>query len=330
MFDFVHKNKRIVQFILALMVLPFAFVGVDSYVRNMSSDKDVAIVGGQSVTPQDFDNALRSQQDQMRRMLGKNFDPTMFDNPEVRQQVLDGLVNQRLLAAVGQDLKLTAPDGKLQETILAIPDFQDNGKFSATRYDEVLKLNGLNRMSYEQRLRTDLAQQPLQDALSRSNLTSTAQVGLFQRLTEQAREIQVAAIDVNTFMPLAKVEDAQVKAEYDKSPDSYRAPEQAKIEYVMLNQAAFMASAVVTPDEVKGEYDKRLKEFSAPEERRASHILLSVEKDEKGQPKVASKDAAKAEAEAIIKQVGTSTEKFAELAKTKSDRKSTRLNSSHG
>ena len=318
MFDFVHKNKRIVQFILALMVLPFAFVGVDSYVRNMSSDKDVAIVGGQNVTSQDFENALRSQQERMRQMLGKNFDPTMFDNPEVRQQVLDGLVNQRLLAASSQDLKLTAPDALLQKTILEIPDFQDSGKFSPAKYDEVLKLNGLNRMSYEQRLRGDLAQQPIQDALSRSNLTSTAQVGLFQRLTEQAREIQVAAIDVNTFMPLAKVEDAQVKAEYDKSPDSYRAPEQAKIEYVMLNQAAFMASAVVTPEEVKGEYDKRLKEFSAPEERRASHILLSVEKDEKGQPKVASKDAAKAEAEAIIKQVGTSAEKFAELAKTKS------------
>ncbi len=318
MFDFVHKNKRIVQFILALMVLPFAFVGVDSYVRNMSSDKDVATVGGQSITPQDFENALRSQQERMRQMLGKNFDPTMFDNPEVRQQVLDGLVNQRLLAASGQELKLTAPDALLQKTILEIPDFQDGGKFSPAKYDEVLKLNGLNRMSYEQRLRGDLAQQPIQDALSRSNLTSTAQVGLFQRLTEQAREIQVAAIDVNTFMPLAKVEDAQIKAEYEKSPDSYRAPEQVKIEYVMLNQTAFMASAVVTPEELKAEYDKRLKEFSAPEERRASHILLSVEKDEKGQPKTASKDAAKAEAEAIIKQVGTSAEKFAELAKTKS------------
>ena len=318
MFDFVHKNKRIVQFILALMVLPFAFVGVDSYVRNASGAADVATVGGQSVTPQDFENALRSQQDRMRQVLGKNFDPAMFDNPEVRQQVLDGLVNQRLLTASSQSLRLTAPDALLQKTILEIPDFQDNGKFSPAKYDEVLKLNGLNRMSYEQRLRGDLAQQPIQDALSRSNLASVAQVGLFQRLTEQAREIQVAAIDVNTFLPLAKVDDAQIKAEYEKSPDSYRAPEQAKIEYVMLNQAAFIASAAVTPEDVKSEYDKRLKEFSAPEERRASHILLSVEKDEKGQPKAASKDAAKAEADAIIKQVGTSVEKFAELAKTKS------------
>jgi peptidyl-prolyl cis-trans isomerase D len=187
MFDFVHKNKRLVQFVLALLVLPFAFVGVDSYVRNIGSDKDVATVGGQGVSPQEFENALRAQQDQMRRVLGKSFDPAMFDNPEVRQQVLDGVVNQRLLQVVGQDLKLTAPDAQLRKTILEVPDFQDGGKFSEARYDELLRANGFTRLSYESRLRGDLAQQPLQDVLTRTNFSSAAQAALYQKLTEQGR-----------------------------------------------------------------------------------------------------------------------------------------------
>lgn len=319
MFDFVYKNKRIVQFILALLVLPFAFVGVDSYVRTAGGDKDVATVGGQSISPQDFENALRSQQQQMQRALGKNFDSAMFDNPEVRQQVLDGVVNQRLLQVTAQEMKLTTPDAQMSKVILEIPDFQDGGKFSLTKYDEVLKLNGLNRASYEQRLRGDLAQQPLQDVLGRTSFASAAQVGLYQKLTEQAREIQVATIDPTAFLAQAKVDDAQVKAEYEKSPDSYRAPEQVKIEYLQLNQALLQGAVTVTVEEIKGEYDKRAKEFSAPEERRASHILLSFDKDEKGQPKAASKDAAKIEADAIMKQVtGATPDKFAELAKQKS------------
>ena len=319
MFDFVYKNKRLVQFILALLVLPFAFVGVDSYVRNAGGDKDVATVGGQGISPQDFENALRSQQQQMQRALGKNFDPAMFDNPEVRQQVLDGVVNQRLLQVTAQNMKLTTPDAQVSKVILDIPDFQDGGKFSLAKYDEVLKLNGLNRASYEQRLRGDLAQQPLQDVLGRTNFASAAQAGLYQKLTEQAREIQVATIDPIAFLAQAKVDDAQVKAEYEKSPDSYRAPEQVKIEYLQLNQAALQSTVGATADEIKGEYDKRLKEFSAPEERRASHILLSFDKDDKGQPKAASKDAAKVEADAIMKLVaGATPEKFAELAKQKS------------
>ncbi len=318
MFDFVHKNKRLVQFILALLVLPFAFVGVDSYVRNIGGDKDVATVGGQGISPQEFENAIRAQQDQMRRVLGKNFDPAMFDNPEVRQQILDGVVNQRLLQVVGQDLKLTAPDTQVRKTILEVPDFQDGGKFSETRYDELLRSNGLTRLGYEARLRGDLAQQPLQDVLTRTSFASAAQTNLYQKLTEQSREIQIATLDPAAFIAQAKVDDAQVKAEYDKSPDAYRAPEQVKIEYLQLNQAAFQSAATASADEIKAEYDKRLKEFSAPEERRASHILLSVEKDDKGQPKAASKDAARTEAEALIKQIGASAEKFAEVAKQKS------------
>ncbi len=319
MFDFVYKNKRLVQGILALLILPFAFVGVDSYVRSAGGEKDVATVGGQVISPQDFESALRQQQQQMQRALGKNFDPTMFDNPEVRQQVLDGVINQRLLQVTAQDMRLTAPDAQVSKVILDIPDFQDAGKFSLVKYDEVLKLNGLNRTSYEQRLRGDLAQQPLQDVLGRTNFASGAQASLFQKLTEQGRDVQVSVVDPAAFLQQAKVEDALIKAKYEKSPDSYRAPEQVKIEYLQLNQTALQSAVTVSAEEVKGEYDKRIKEFSAPEERRASHILLSFEKDAKGQPVTASKEAAKIEADAIVKQVsGLSAEKFAEIAKQKS------------
>jgi peptidyl-prolyl cis-trans isomerase D len=48
-------------------------------------------------------------------------------------------------------------------------------------------------------------------------------------------------------------------------------------------------------------------------------VLLSFEKDDKGQPKAASKDAAKAEADVLMKQLtGATAEKFAEIAKLRS------------
>ena len=318
MFDFVYKNKRIVQVILGLMILPFAFVGVDSYVRQMGDEKDIATVGGKGVTPAEFENSMRSQQDQMRNMLGKNFDPAMFESPEVRQQVLDGVINQRLLQAKASGLSLTVPDTELRRVILEIPSFQEDGKFSETRYDEVLKANGRTRLSFEQGLRADLAQQPLQDALARSGFASASQVTLFQQITEQGRQVQVAILSPEISLSKVKVDDGKVREEYDTKQDAYRAPEQAKIEYLQLSQAALIPSVTLTSEDVKVEYDRRVKEFSAPEERRASHILLSVDKDEKGKPKTDSQSAAKAEAEALLKQAGSSAEKFAELAKAKS------------
>jgi peptidyl-prolyl cis-trans isomerase D len=318
MYDFVHKNKRLVQIILGLMVLPFAFVGVDSYVRNIDNEQDLAKVAGKPITSVDFENALRQQQDQMRNILGQNFDPAMFENPEVRQQVLDGLINQRLLAERSTKLSLTAPDAELRRVILEIPQFQDNGKFSEERYKEALKGIGQSPLLFEQNMRASLAQQPMQDAIARAAFVGSAQAAAFQRITEEGREVQVASIAPDAYLAKVSIDEAAARAEYDKNPDAYRAPEQVKIEYLLLAQNALVGKSAVTPEEVKAEYDKRVKEFSTPEERRASHILLSVDKDDKGAAKPDSLAAAKTKAEALIKQVGSDAAKFADAAKAES------------
>ena len=59
MFDLVAKHKRIAQFILALLMVPFAFFGVDYYFRGGGPNDAVANVGSDKITRQEFDDALR-------------------------------------------------------------------------------------------------------------------------------------------------------------------------------------------------------------------------------------------------------------------------------
>lgn len=68
MFDAVRNNKRIVQIFLGLITLPFAFWGVDSYVRNAGVGHDLASVGDTKISVQQFDQALRERQDQLRSL----------------------------------------------------------------------------------------------------------------------------------------------------------------------------------------------------------------------------------------------------------------------
>ena len=79
-FDWVHNNKRLMQVVLALVALPFAFWGIDSYQRVMSPAGEVAEVGGQKITEQEFAEALRQQQDrlQLRIPTRENDDETAF------------------------------------------------------------------------------------------------------------------------------------------------------------------------------------------------------------------------------------------------------------
>jgi len=75
MFDLVHENRRLVQIILALIILPFALWGVSSYEKSGNSAEVVATVNGAKVTQQEFENALLQQQDRMRKKLAGQFRP---------------------------------------------------------------------------------------------------------------------------------------------------------------------------------------------------------------------------------------------------------------
>src|SRR2546427_98210 len=148
MFDFVTKHKRLLQFVLALMIVPpFAFWGIQWTQRETAGVGEVASVGGQKITEQEFGEALRQQQERLRGMLGRNFDPGIFDSPAIRLELLEGMISQRLMMQHAARNHLSVSDEMLVETTMSIPAFQVDGKFSRERYDAALRNE---RMSSEQ------------------------------------------------------------------------------------------------------------------------------------------------------------------------------------
>src|SRR3954469_34262 len=166
MFDFVHKHKRLLQIVLGLMVIPpFAFWGIQSYDSMRSSGGDVAEVGGQKITEQEFSTQLRQQQERLRGIFSGRMDPATFDTPEARLQMLDGMVSQRLLTQDVVRKRLVATDENLRDTIASIPAFQEDGKFSKARYQQALQAEGYTPQQFESSLRRDLIVQQLASAV---------------------------------------------------------------------------------------------------------------------------------------------------------------------
>src|SRR4030095_5653307 len=124
MFDLVTKHKRIAQFILALIMIPFAFFGVDYYFRGSSSGGDVAKFDGGKITEAEFAQAIRDQQEQLRRS-GQSVDPAILDNPEVLFNLMQNLLRERLVEKKGADLHFRVSNSEIFERISADPRFRD-------------------------------------------------------------------------------------------------------------------------------------------------------------------------------------------------------------
>jgi peptidyl-prolyl cis-trans isomerase D len=314
MYDLIYKHKRIVQLILALITLPFAFFGVDYYFRQSGGSDTIATVGDSKVTQAEFDEARREQQDRMRQALGRNYDPSLFDTPEARYALVDQLVNQRLLENRARADRLRVTDPQLYEFIAQLQPFQVDGKFSAERYRQLLQAQGMSPLQFEQRVRSELILAPLQEPVVNGNIVARPSTERYLSLLEQQRELAIATIDIEPYKKSVKVDDAQVKAYYEQNPTAFQTPEQAKVEYVMLTLDALAPRVKVEPAEVKAAYDANARQYATNEERQASHILIAVKPDAKDEDKA----AAKKKAEALLAQAKANPAKFADLAKANS------------
>ncbi len=314
MFDLVHKHKIVIQIILGLLIIPFAFFGLDSYTRSMNSADDVANVDGLKISTREFSEELRQQLDRIRGLLGRGADVSGFDTPEARSGLLDSMIDRRVLAAAAVKASLSISDEQLRELISTMQPFQVEGRFSKDTYEALLRAQNMTPASFEARMRYDLTLSQLSRSVSGSAIQSREIAERLLALSGQKREIQEAVIAVQPFLAQVKIEDSAVKAYYDANPGEFRTPEQVKADYLVLSSEQLGALEPPTEDELKAAYAARKAQFVQPEQRRISHILIPVGAD----AKPAEKEAAKKKAEALLAELRKAPGRFAELAKQNS------------
>jgi peptidyl-prolyl cis-trans isomerase D len=212
MYDLVHKHKRVAQFILALIMIPFAFFGVDYYFRSSGGPGDVATFEGGKIGEAEFAQAVRDQQDALRRSA-QGVDPSIFDNPEVRFNLLQQLIRERLLEKQGADLRFQVANAQVAERIASDPRFRDGDRFSLDVYKRLLAQAGIPEAAFEANIRRQLITEKLVDPIARAGSSRTAGEA-FVNLVEQRREVLVAAIDAEQYARDVKVDEAQAKAYY--------------------------------------------------------------------------------------------------------------------
>jgi peptidyl-prolyl cis-trans isomerase D len=313
MFDFVHQKKRIVQIILALAALPFLFWGIESY-RSGEGDDYLALAAGEKIQRQEFDQALRNQQESMRATMGESFNDSMLENPAVKTAVLEGLIQQRLLKHEAARVGLAVPDLQLIEMIQNISAFQEDGNFSKQRYEELLRAQGMSPRTFEARVRQELMRQELIAPYAEHGFVPATVAVSVMRLSDEKREVSLAKVSPEQFLSQVKPDDSAIKAYYDSHQAELQSPEQVKVEYAVLSQDELARQIRISEDEVRKYFDEHKSEFGGTEERRASHILISAPSSASSE----EKSAARAKAEQLLAQARQAPQKFAELAKQNS------------
>ena len=299
MFDLVYKNKRIVQIILGLMTIPFAIWGIESYTRVSTGRDAVAKVNGIEITRRELDERMAGQIEQVRRAFGSQVDPSMFDTPEARRALLDGLIAQRLVMSEAGRRHLFMTKAAVIDAIAQAPEFQENGQFSEPRFTVYLASRNLTADRYVADLQTELPLARLASSVADAAIAPRTVVSRLLALEAQKREVSEVRIFGQQYLSQTGIDDAQIKAYYDANPAEFRSPERVRAEYVLLSADSLARQDPVTEAEVKAAYEQRASQFGVAESRSLSHILVKT----------------KDEADKILAEVRKTPARFADLAK---------------
>lgn len=302
-----RSQSWIAKLILALITIPFAIFGVDSYLKGAGSGAAVAEINKDTITIQEFGNNLKETRS---RAEGK-VDPNFINDPQVRTAVLEKMINMRLLNDEVRRGGYTISDEQLSKLIVAMPEFQKKGQFSQEVYDQLLASNGLTPSTFEARLRNDLLVQQVRDGIAGMAFSPNEVTNNALRARYQHREVSVATIFAEDLFDAETADPAAVQAYYDKHKSEFAIPEQVQMEYVVLSIANVMSGIQIGEDEIQRFYQENVSKFQGDEERHASHILITFG----GKTDATAKAAAKKKALEVLDEVKKSPQKFDVLAK---------------
>jgi len=314
MFDFFRKYNKIVMIFLFLLIIPsFVLFGVDRY-QGSGNEEKVARVDGNNITRSEWDAQHRNEVDRIRQQ-SPNVDPTLLDSDAMRYATLERLVRDRVLAAAAAKSNMTVSEERLtrifaQDAGLAAFRTPD-GKFDRETFQRV---TGRTPEQYEASMRADLATQQVLLGISGTAFTPPALAAATINAFYDSREIQVARFTPDSFASKVTISDADIETYYKDHTAQFQAPEQASIEYLVLDLEAAKKNVSVNEADLKTYYEQNKARFGTKEERRASHILITAP----ASASAADREKAKAKAEQLLAEVKKAPTTFADVARKNS------------
>jgi peptidyl-prolyl cis-trans isomerase D len=314
MFDYVRKHTKIMMGVLFLLIIPsFVLFGIDGYKRSQEQGAMVARVGSQEITQAEWDATHKMEVDRLRAAM-PTLDAKLLDSPQARYATLERLVRERVLAQAAEASRLLTSDARLARELQGNPAIaalrRPDGSLDVERYRQLVGSQGMTPEMFEARVRSDLSTRQVEAGVMQTGLSTPALAELALRAFYERREVQVARFAAADFASQVNPTDAELEAYYQANQGQFQAPEQASIEYVVLDLPSVKKGINLSEQDLKTYYEQNVARLSGTEERRASHILLAAPKDAP-----AERQKARAKAEELLAALRKAPESFADLAR---------------
>lgn len=237
--------------IVAIICVTFALWGIQYYLREHGGTDVTAKVDGFKITRQQLEMAYNREK---------------RAHPVTKDQVLSQLITDEVLFQGADRAGFRVGSQQVNAVLSGLPVFQENGHFSATRFQQVLSGMLYSAPEFIDNLRKKMVVNQFQTGILASTVAFPNEINKFVGLIKQTRDIGYVIIPIGHFTNQIKPSAQDIKNYYSSHQDQFTTKEQISISYLELSADKLKTAVKVTPADLRQFYDDNIDLYSTPEE----------------------------------------------------------------
>lgn len=245
---------RVTVVILACLLI---FMGVGNLLSDGSAEKEeVARVGKEVIT---LDEYKLLYQNYIKQISNSDF--TEEQIKKLKYDLLDALVEQKLLINLTQELGLVVGEESIKRHIKDTKYFQnDKGEFDKDKFNEVLRVLQVTEKEYISKLEKILPAMMFMASLFKDNYPVTFGEKIDEQMYKsryQTRIVDVVKVTKDVVTDIPEPDDSALLDLYKKNKSTFHYPEYRIAQYISLNQKYFEDQIKVSAEEIDNIIDQQ-------------------------------------------------------------------------
>ncbi len=305
------KGSKLVKLLLIVLALTFfGGFGLLGYCSTTQKARQreantAAKVNEDIITRQELARAVR------RANLGGQGPETEAEAMTQREDVLETLINRRLILREARKLGVTVSDREITQYITRT--FQKDGTFQPRFYRGYLDRLGISESAFEEKLRDELTVSKMQQAMASAAIVTEEDVKQAYFYKNQMVNLALISVNPEDFTDVKEPTREEIAQRYKADPESVVIPEKRQIKYACYKSRDMVNPEELTSEEIREYYenDRDFRYAYTPRKVKARKIYFSssitASKEEKQSVKQLARE--------VLKNVKSGEKSFAELAR---------------
>lgn len=274
-----RDNLKYLSWVLWLVIFVFIlFVFVDfggTVNRGTLPSEAAATVGGLEISYREFQQSYQRTEEAYREAFGGDFDSQRAQQMGLPMQVLNQLVNERILMLEADRMGLAVSPKEVRQAVVEMPSFQQDGKFIGREaYERLLRANRLSVDQFHEELRRELLTNKVRKVLAQSVYVPADEVEQAYRDESETAKISYVAVPTSRFENVGDPDDAALADYYESHREDFRLPERRVVDVLTVSPAELREGITLDEGEARRVYDENPQDYEIEDQVRARHILL--------------------------------------------------------